>query len=346
MIKLLSILIIFLGCSSIPEIENKKFIQPNNENIVIEGAFFVEKSNDKVILNRFDDKFLNHKETFANSIKANTQSGVSISFSTNSSEITMYFEEREDAQHRQKVFGIFKNGKFFKEVKGTTFSFANAEDNKYNQWKIVLPTFCGVDFTGIEIDGNSDLIKVQQEQKLVYVAIGNSITHGVGQNGPGYLTYPFLLAQNKNWDLYNLAIGGSKISWPVAKLLENKKVDVITILWGYNDWNSAFTIAGEIKPYYKKLISELRKIQPKAKIYCILPTTSKRTTPKKGNDSLEDIRIAEKHIVHEFQKKGDSNLFVINGKELTTISDLRDDVHLSVNGAAKFAKELEQYIKF
>ena len=182
----------------------------------------------------------------------------------------MYFEEREDAQHRQKVFGIFKNGEFFKEVKGTTFSFTNVEDNKYNQWEIVLPTFCGVDFTGIEIDGNSDLNKIKQEQKPVYVAIGNSITHGVGQNGAGFLTYPFLLAQNKNWVLYNLAVGGSKISWPVARLIENKKVDVITILWGYNDWNSTFTIENEIKPYYKKLITKLRKIQPDAKIYCIL----------------------------------------------------------------------------
>ncbi len=269
MTKLFIVLLFFLQSCNIVTAEQQKFIQPNNENIVIKGAFFVKKSSDKVIINRFDNEFLTHKKTFVNAIKANTQSGVTICFSTNSSTITMYFKERDDAQHRQKVFGILKNGEFFKEVKGTTFSFTNVEDNQYNQWEIVLPTFCGVDFTGIEIDGNSDLNKIKQEQKPVYVAIGNSITHGVGQNGAGFLTYPFLLAQNKNWVLYNLAVGGSKISWPVARLIENKKVDVITILWGYNDWNSTFTIENEIKPYYKKLITKLRKIQPDAKIYCI-----------------------------------------------------------------------------
>ena len=344
--RLLFVILFFLESCNIVSAEESKFIQPNNEDIIITGAFFIEKSSDKVIINRFNNEFLNHKETFAKAEKANTQSGVTICFSTNSSTITMYFEEREDAQHRQKVFGIYKNGKFFKEVKGTTFSFTNIEDNQYNQWKIVLPTFCGVDFTGIEIDENSDLKKFQKEQNPVYVAIGNSITHGVGQNGAGFLTYPFLLVQNKNWNLYNLAVGGSKISWPVAQLLKNKKVDIITILWGYNDWNSSFTIENEIKPYYKKLISELRRVQPDAKIYCILPTTSKKTTPKKGNDSLQDIRDAEMEIVKSIQQKGDSNLFIINGKELTTISDLNDDVHLSVSGAAKFAKELEHCIFF
>ncbi len=345
MTKLFIVLLFFLQSCNIVTAEEQKFIQPNNENIVIKGAFFVKKSSDKVIINRFDNEFLTHKKTFVNAIKANTQSGVTICFSTNSSTITMYFKERDDAQHRQKVFGILKNGEFFKEVKGTTFSFTNVEDNQYNQWEIVLPTFCGVYFTGIEIDGNSDLNKIEQEQKPVYVAIGNSITHGVGQNGAGFLTYPFLLAQNKNWVLYNLAVGGSKISWPVARLIENKKVDVITILWGYNDWNSTFTIENEIKPYYKKLITKLRKIQPDAKIYCILPTTSKRTSPKNGTDTLGDIRKAESEIVSELQKNGDKNLFIINGTKLTNLNDLNDDVHLSVDGAANFAKRLSKSIK-
>lgn len=343
MIKLLTISLLFLGCSSFLTIEGGKLIQPDNKNIIIDGAFFIEKNSKRVIINRFNNEFFSNKKTFANKEKANTQSGVSISFSTNSPKVTMYFEERSDAQHRQKVFGIYKNGKFFKKVSGTKFSFTNTDAN-YADWKIVLPTFCGVDFTGVEIENNSELKKVRQKKKPVYVAIGNSITHGVGQNGAGYLTYPFLLAQEKNWDLYNLAVGGSKISWPVAEILKNKKVDVITVLWGYNDWNSTFTIKDNIKPYYKKLISELRRVQPNAKIYCILPTTSKSTSPKNGDDSLQDIRDAEKDVVQSFQQNGDSNLFIIDGKKLTTISGLNDDVHFSVDGAAKFAKQLKEII--
>jgi lysophospholipase L1-like esterase len=344
MINLFTLLALLLGCTALSVTTNKKFIQPNNENIVVEGAFFVEKSSERVIINRFSNEFLTDKKTFANSLKANTQSGVSISFSTNSAAVSVFFEERDDAQHRQKVFGIFKNGEFLKKVTGLEFTLENQNKNDFVEWKIVLPTFCGIHFKGIEIDGNSELKKIETKQKPVYVAIGNSITHGVGQNGASYLSYPFLLAQKKNWRLYNLAIGGSKISWPVAKLLENKKVDVITVLWGYNDWNSAFTIENEIKPYYKKLVSELRKAQPEAKIYCILPTTSKSTTPKNGTDSLEDIRNAEHDIIRGFQQKGDSKLFIINGKELTTVDDLNDNVHLNIDGAAEFAKELSKLI--
>ncbi|MCF6332718.1 MAG: SGNH/GDSL hydrolase family protein [Draconibacterium sp.] len=345
MIKLYTLLVLLLGCSTLPAANGEKFIQPNNENIVVEGAFFVEKSSERVIINRFNNEFLTDEKTFANAVTANTQSGVSISFSTNSTAISVFFEERDDAQHRQKVFGIFKNGKFFKKVTGLEFTLENPDEKAFVEWKIVLPTFCGIHFKGIEIDGNSELKKIEPKQKPVYVAIGNSITHGVGQKGASYLSYPFLLAESKNWQLYNLAIGGSKISWPVAKLLTNKKVDVITILWGFNDWNSTFTIKNEIKPYYKKLVSELRKVQPEAKIYCILPTISKSTAPKYGSDSLEDIRIAERDVARKFQQKGDSKLFIINGKELTTFDDLTDGVHFSVDGAARFAKELNERVE-
>ncbi|MCD6354568.1 MAG: hypothetical protein J7L95_03375 [Prolixibacteraceae bacterium] len=338
---ILLILLIFLNES---KAEKKRFISPDDHRISFNGALFIKKSAERVILSRHSADFLKNPETFTNAEKANTQSGVTISFASNSSEIIVHFEERKDAQHRQKVVGIFKNGKFYQQAKSLTFTIFNQGEKKIINWKIVLPSFCGVNFTGLEIDNGSNLQAVKSKHRPVYVAIGNSITHGVGQNGASYLTYPFLLAQQKNWQLYNLAVGGSKISWPVADLLKNIRVDFITILWGYNDWNSTFTIEKEIKPYYKKLLIELRKVQPKAKIYCILPTTSKRTVPKIGTDSLEDIRLAEKEVIVTQQLRGDSKLFIINGKEITGTEDLHDDVHFSIAGAANFAKQLNKYI--
>ncbi len=342
--KILFIVLILLTFLLETKATEKKIILPNDHRIYFNGALFIEKSNQRVILSRHTATFLNHPETFANAEKANTQSGVSISFSTNSPKIIVHFEEREDAQHRQKVFGIFKNGEFYKQAKGLTFTISITGEKKFTEWEIVLPSFCGVNFTGLEINDNSKLVAIKTKSKPVYVAIGNSITHGVGQDGASYLTYPFLLARKKGWELYNLAVGGSKISWPVADLIKNIKVDFITVLWGYNDWNSVFTIENEIKPYYQKLLYELRKVQPHAKIYCILPTTSKRIKPKLETNSLEDIRSAEKEVVVAQQSKGDSKLFIINGKEITKIEDLHDDVHLSVDGANYFANELSKII--
>ncbi|NQU55160.1 MAG: hypothetical protein HQ522_21795 [Bacteroidetes bacterium] len=342
--QLLVIILLLGGFIFNLKAEEKKFIAPNNNQITYKGALFVEKSEKKVILNRHTKSFLEHPQTFLNAEKANTQSGVSICFSSNSSEIKVFFEERDDSQTRQKVFGIFKNGKFYQHANGFDFSFPNPDGDKLTEWEIVLPAFTGINFTGLEIDKSADLKSVKCEKKPIYAAIGNSITHGVGQNGAAYLTYPFLLARQKNWKLYNLAVGGSKISWPVANLLKNIEVDVITILWGFNDWNSTFTIENEIRPYYKRLLVELRKVQPNAKIYCILPTTSKNTVPKNGTDTLDDIRNAERNIISNLQSGGDKNLFIINGEELTTINDLNDVVHLSVDGAANFAKQLTKLI--
>jgi len=177
----------------------------------------------------------------------------------------------------------------------------------------------------------------------VYVAIGNSITHGTGQKA-GYETYPFIVSQKKGWDLYNVAVGGSKISWPVAKMLSDKHIDVITILWGYNDWNAGFTPKGEIIPRYSKLLKILAKDHPDAKIYCILPTATKATAPKRGNLTLDDIRNAEKQAAESLIKKGFSNIKIINGKEISDKSLLNDKVHFTVEGAKQFAENLLKHL--
>jgi lysophospholipase L1-like esterase len=176
------------------------------------------------------------------------------------------------------------------------------------------------------------------------VAIGNSITQGTGQQA-SYQTYPFILAQKKGWTLYNLAVGGSKISWPVARLLQGKKVDVITILWGYNDWNAGFLPDKQIKNNYTKLLKGLLKAQPQARIYCILPTYTNRTTAKKGTATIDGIRQAEAAVVKSFQKKGYHNLFVVDGSKISDSNFLKpkgskDVVHFTPEGAKKFATAL------
>ena len=342
--KTVILLSLFLQITIASAGEDVKFIYPNNDKIYISGAFFLLKSKECVVINRFNTTFLEMKETLMNAKKANTQTGVSVSFSTNSQNMKVIFKERQDAEHRQKVFGIFKNGEFFTEINSLELEFENLEGQVKTEWEVVLPSFYGLDFGGIEIDTNADLYKTTRVKRPVYVAIGNSITHGVGQNGAGFLTYPFLLAKQKDWQLYNLAVGGSKISWSVAQLLKNREVNIITILWGYNDWNGGFTTENDIRPNYIKLLEELRKVQPTAKIYCILPTVSKRKTPKTGKQSLEEVRLCQLDCVTCLQREGDDNLFIIKGADITTEKDLNDDVHLSVSGAANFAQNLGEII--
>lgn len=331
-----------------------EFVYPDNSSIKITGAFFLKSSKDKVVINRIDPQILKNSHTFINPLKAHTQSGVIIYFKTNSPKVVFEFSKRTDAHIRACSFGIYKDGKFFKEIRLSKKNplqpviLNNPDGKHWSLWEVVMPPFYGMDFRGIKITKGSSYEKIPAQQKKVYVAIGNSITHGTGQRG-SFQSYPFLLARKKDWILYNLAVGGSKISWPLAQTLEGKKVDVITILWGYNDWNAGFTPDGQIKPNYSRLLEGLLKVQPNAKIYCILPTYTNRKTPKKGNVSIEDIRRTEASAVKNLQSKGHNNLFLIQGGQITDSTFLkpkgsRDVVHFTPKGAAKFALELDKII--
>ncbi len=341
-------LISLLWFSVQAEAQQMKFVKPNDAAISFGGTFFIDKSDELVRLNRFDKKTEKAKETFMNPLQMHTQSGVRINFATNSSKIILHFVQRTDAKVRAGFMAVYKDGTFYEYIKLlkkdslTPMTIENQDGAEWADWQIVLPAYYGMDFGGIEIEKGAGLKKVRAEKKKVYVAIGNSITHGTGQKASDQ-TYPWLLAQKNNWDLYNLGVGGSKISWPVAKMLEDKHIDVITVLWGYNDWNAGYTLE-QITERYTKLLDLLLTHHPLATIYCILPTTTKRDAPKKGTLSIDQIRAAEKAIVEEFQQKGFKNLHLIRGYEISSQDDLRDVVHFNIEGAARFADKLNEQI--
>jgi len=346
---LISFIFLNLFASNNVQQEDMLYIKPNDSKIKYSGAFFIEKSDSIAILNRFDSKTLKSKQSFMNPTKANTQTGISIAINTNSPKVVFHFSSRTDTKNRGSVLEVYKDGELVKSVRLTKdkavepIFIENKEGAQWAEWKVLLPQYYGLNFLGIEIDKNSDYKAIKSKKKPVYVSIGNSITHGTGQKSSSQ-TYPYLLAQKKNWDLYNVAVGGSKISWPVAEMLNDKDIDVITILWGYNDWNAGYTLDDQIGARYKKLLEILLKNHPKTNIYCIIPTFTTRTSPKKGSVTIEQIREKEAQIVKDFQQKGYDNIFLIQGNELTDKDGLNDQVHFSVKGAAKFANTLNELI--
>ncbi len=330
--------------------QEMKTIKANDKHFSFSGAYYIENTDQTVYFNRFDTKTLKNKETLMNPLKAYTQTGVSISIASNSPQIIFHFTARENTKNRAGILAVYKDGTLFKDITLNPkkdlepIIIKNPNGQQWTEWKVLLPLYYGLNFSGIDVLKESDLKNVEPEAKKVYVAIGNSITHGTGQKA-SYQTYSYLLAEKKNWALYNLGVGGSKISWPVADMLKDKKIDVMTILWGYNDWNAGYTLEDDIIPHYSKLLKILLKSHPNTKIYCILPTTTKRELPKKGDITIEQIRTAEANIIKELQNEGHKNLFIIKGYEITEVSDLKDQVHFSVEGAARFADKLNEIIQ-
>ena len=326
------------------------FLAPDDENITVTGAFFLQKSPERMVINRITERVLQNDSTFMSPEKARTQTGVSILLASDSPRVTFRFEPRDSSVHRFSAFAVYRDGRFVRQVvcsplapvTSVTETNPDTLGHRLVTWEIVLPPFFGVHFTGVEVARGSRYRKVARNGRL-YVAIGNSITHGTGQRSSDQ-TYPFILARKKGWLLYNLAVGGSRTSWPVATLLRGKKVDVISVLWGYNDWNAGFTLEQE-RTFYRRLVQELLRAQPEAQIYCITPTFTYRTRPKRGNLSLDDIRDVQAEVVHQFQAKGYRNLHLIRGEAVSDGSFLKpqgsaDVVHFTVAGAARFAEVL------
>lgn len=329
----------------------EKRIAPDDRNVRVEGALHLSVKDGHMIIDRFSDE-LWHREGLNNFApkKAATQSGVRIVFKTDSRIVKPLFSEREDAEHRQvtNYYGVFRNGTFVGNVPGGELVLES--DGRATEWEIVLPIFYGVNFDGLVIDDGSRMFRVKRPAKPVYVAIGDSITHGAGQTKCGSNgSYAFTAAAGNGYSLYNLAVGGSQISPAVAGELKGIDADIITVLWGYNDWNALKGDVAVIGERYAALLAALRSVQPHARIYCIMPTTSANESGMEGRKApgrpLEDVRDAERKAVNDAVAAGDSRLFIIEGSRISAAEDLKGAVHFNNEGAARFGKALAKLLR-
>lgn len=323
-------------------------INPNDDRILFGGSLHLVMKNEGVLLNRHSENLFGNPETAMKRERANTTSGITITFTTNSKLSRLFFGLRSDITKQQEpFFAIYKNDEYITCLKTIEPVLENKE-GKFVTWKLYLPIFSGLIFYGIEIDDNAQLKTTKIKKCKNYVAIGNSITHGIGQKGVSSDgTYPALLAREKKWSLYNLAVGGSHISPSVADEFDGLKADVITVLWGYNDWKWSKTEISGIADKYRKLLVNLRKKHPESDIYCILPTYT--TTPKAvyrdSSVAISLLREAEMEVIASLIECGDAKLFQIDGLSLTSEEDLFDTVHLSTEGARRFAKKIAEIIR-
>lgn len=309
-------------------------ISPDNPAITFDGIWFHEISPDRVILNRFTREVLDHPETYASEYNANTQTGVVVRFSTASPSVKFLVENRTDSKLAIRNFGVYLNGEWFDYFTFKDFTI-NTGFTAPGTVEVVMPALWGYDFLGLELTEGFGLVPNQPSDRPVYVAVGDSITHGNGQ--ATYQTYPFHLARQKGWELVNLAVGGSGTSHPFGELFEGQKVDIVSVLWGFNDWNMKNNKAQMITDY-NLFLDKLRLHQPEAVVYIILPIHTDVTTP--GTDNGETIQDVRDALVEMVTSRQDPNLFYINGNDYTDSNSLKDGIHLSVEGAAAFAGSL------
>jgi len=173
LIFILTLVLYFSG-----SLRGQQLISPDDERITAGGVFFITRTPDKLVLK---------------------------SFATNSKHIKVLMEPRRETSLRYGIFGNYKNGVLVNQIKvlpknNDTFdgiSFENPE-GEAAEWKVLFPTYYGVDIKGIQIDEGSNFQATKKDNRPVYVAIGNSITQGTGQ-AASFQTYPFILSEKKDW---------------------------------------------------------------------------------------------------------------------------------------------------
>lgn len=332
----------------------QKNIPADDKRILNYGSRFVKYQNGELILHRHSDKVYQGTTygNLFNPLKARSGTGIKLEFKTASAYIKMRFKIAK-GWLKNPVFSVFQNGKFQQNLSFTygdnkiiTLDIRSETPGKPVVYTITYPLRTDVHFLGLRLDGQHKLLKINKKKRPVYVAFGNSITHGTGQQTTPQ-TYAYQLAEKMNWELFNLAVGGGKTSPVMAEMIRDnfKKIDFMTILIGFNDYNGEGVDTLTFAKRYRQVISTIRQTHPLTKIYAITMTATKAEYSKKSGLPIEYFRQVIRHIIKERQEKGDQNIYLIEGEKLTSETDLNDKVHLSVKGAEKFAEKLYNRIK-
>ncbi len=295
------------------------------------------------------------KETNFNSLKAQSNTGIIINFATDSNKVELDFSALNTV-NRGSELAIYENDVYIKSLKfsakKTDFSVVINSKNAdaLSEYKVVLPSLANLALTAFKISPSSTLTKIASKRKAKYIALGDSITHGVGQGSASYLTYPFQLAQALDLELFNLAVGGAQVSPITADMVKDfSNVELITVLVGYNDWNAPNADLAIFKAKYEQLLTSLVRHHPNSKIYCITPLFTKREKAQHSTLPLQSYRDVIVDLVKQKQVQH-PNIKWVNGDEVSSIKNLRTDntsdpVHLGINGAKLLAQQLVSIIK-
>ena len=317
-------------------------IDPTNPNLIYEGVLESDISSSKATFYRMKKSYVSTSVSgYYDQKRAAASAGICILFKTSSPVIKAHFQENLilGSAVFWHTFDVFKNGEYYGKFQDLDFEISNPT-GELAFWKITLPTFSTIEFINLELLTGYTVEPIAVFNKPVYIAIGNSITHGQGISiNSTALSYPFLVADSLNYELYNWAIGGSKV---YDGILDNLSTDIspdlVSILWGYNDVHYSTGddfLANSTFVNYEIIITTFAHDYPDACIMAILPTTT--TNPINTSvRTIDSLKSGQLQIIQNLQKTY-SNISFMHGTDYTDVSSLNDAVHLNQNGNQRLA---------
>jgi lysophospholipase L1-like esterase len=323
------------------------------EGIYYEGLLHWTESGGETEFLRFAPDLYNAMEWVDgfNPVRARTTSGGALIFETDSPQVRISFRFDSEHENRGSTFGVSQNGGAIEStsVAGDQATFTLSIDSDFPgetvRYRVVLPNWSNPIMTELALDEGHELTDFEQPVRPVYVALGDSITHGQGQPS-SYEGYAMQTSAALGTELYNLAVGGSKVSVPIAESLSDfPRLDLVTILVGYNDWMNEGKTVEEFETAYDALIGAVRDNDADVPIFSLTLLTAEDTISGASSIPIADFRAAIEDVVTARQEAGDSNLYLAPSETWTNdTTDLSDQVHLSSGGATKLAEALTAHI--
>lgn len=317
-------------------------VQPE-ERIEFSGALFSQATDQGQELLRFSPELLDEAKPTThgfNPVKARTTAGVAMTFASNSPVVTLRFQAGA-----RMPFGIFQNGKFL-EVRPTNkqngeLKIASIDPGNRVEYRVCFPLFHNPVFDELVIEDGFQILDPPSRRSKVFVAIGDSITHGRGQE-VSHQTWSWQVADALGMEHYNLAVGGSNANAHLPKAISKlPRVDLVSILWGYNDWVNRGKTIEEFTKDMHAAVDVIRDAHPETPIAVMRMLQTKTTVSKRTADkySANDFRRAADEFVVSRQVAGDKRIHCVTSDSMTNAeSDLKDNVHLTCEGATKLAK--------
>ena len=365
--KILFLLIITLS-SSIYNVSAQVIINPDDANIHIHGALNIKMVSGELVMHRHTDEIYASTTSALrfNPEKAQSSTGISIRFKTASPTVTVNLKisdvifKKDPAGgfigvyqhvnaipkpiHSSPVESITPNQEQnISYTRGAPVVInINSEDTgSIVEYKITLPIWIDLNLVSLELENGYNLVAYDKVVKPVYIAYGNSITHGRAQNGTNE-TYPYLLSEWMNWELYNIAVGGGKTSQKMAEMIRDEypHIDYMTVLIGYNDYAGGSESTDTYTTNYTNFLNTIREKHPNTKIYCLTLTATTYTEDVESKVKAEEYRQVVRDVVKSRIDAGDTNILLIEGEDISTIADLKEKVHFTVEGALRVADKL------
>jgi hypothetical protein len=315
-----------------------KVISHKNPNLIWSGAISVQ-SNDEFSqpwrlpcndLDQFPFEDLHARAAMA--------SGVRLRFATDSSTVVFYnapYEaDRETANADLYVDGeLFETKEFTMNTTSMTFENLPSGMKVIELWPHQMLPF---KLKKIEIDDNSSLEK-SEDNRPKWITYGSSISHCGAAGSPSF-TWPGVVARNKGFNLTSLGFGGQCHAEPmIARLIRDLPADFISIKLGINIHGGASLNPRTFRPAVIGSIAIIREKHPETPLAVCSPIwCPPREDGKNSADlCLKDMRIDVEAAVDTFIKRGDKNIYYIDGLKLFN-SDLAeylpDELHPDATG--------------